>query len=216
MSFNSDASSPAAESADKPPRTPHWASAISKPKWLLVLYATVCPLLGAYFFYFEDDVSFWFLSSGLFCLVPLSGFALSALFRRRWRAVAIFAAAIVWTLSLSPALRPDEPLKWLRVVGFRVHAFPMDRYLAQCQLQEFVDGGKVQKLGPCDGIEGYPNLTSHVLFYDPSRQLDRPLSERTDAWKQAMLRATEQRVMPGRVVRTVHLFGDFYEIDISF
>jgi hypothetical protein len=31
-----------------------------------------------------------------------------------------------------------------------------------------------------------------------------------------MLRATEQRVMPGRVVRTVHLFGDFYEIDISF
>jgi hypothetical protein len=216
MTLDTNASSDAeAVKEDRRSWIPPWMSAISRPKWLFVLFAAACPVLWAFFFYFNDGVWSWFFYLGLFCLLPLGCFLFWELVRRQWKAVAILTSAITWMLFAYPILGPDEPLRWLRIVGFRVHVFPLESYLANCRLQEFVDAGKVQKLGPCQGV-GDPGSSLNRVFYDSSRQLDRPHSERSEAWKQAMVRATDQDVVEARPVRTLHLFGSFYEIDAYF
>src|SRR4051812_5717912 len=61
------------------------------------------------------------------CLLTMVFCALSALIRRRWSTLAIFCFPLV-------VIQLPQPSHWLRATGFRIHASPIEEYLAQCRL----------------------------------------------------------------------------------
>lgn len=161
--------------------------------------------------------SVWPVGIMFACWIPLFFFSLSALFRRNWKTVAVFAAT--WVLALLPLLKvePVERFRgWLYVQGFRIHASPVEDYLSRCRLTEFVEQGAKQTVGECewDGDAVYDDVV-YVVFYDTTGEIALPLSQRTPEWMDAMYNYSPIKVLRESEDRAEHLIGSFYRIRID-
>jgi hypothetical protein len=151
------------------------------------------------------------------CWIPLLFFSLSALFRRNWKAVAVFSAT--WVLALLPLLEVEPVVRfrfWLYVQGFRIHTSPLEDYLSGCRLTEFVEQGTKQTVGECelDGDAVYDDFV-YVVFYDTTGEIALPLSQRTPEWMDAMYHYSPKKVLRESQDRAEHLNGSFYRIRID-
>ena len=213
MSSDSNKSSPFVEPTGRgaPSPTSNWKLAITKPKWLFVIVAAAWPFAFAFLNYLLPTFAYYLFFTGLACWIPLFLFSLGALFRRRWKAVTIFATA--WVLTASPFLGVNEPIRWLNILGFRIHTFPLETYLARCSLYDFVEKGTRQVVGVCESTWTGP--IEDTVFYDFSRQFGLPASQRTQGWKGAMSHFTDRGILAESDNRAHHLFGNFYVIGVN-
>jgi hypothetical protein len=155
---------------------------------------------------YASHVSDWSFVPGVACLLTLFFGALWALIARRWKTLAIFC--IPFVVMLLP-----QPGQWLRATGFRIHASPIEEYLAQCRLVTFVEDGKKQQVGECQGIPT-SEITWDIVIYDTTGQLVLPRARRTQAWRSAVGMLSSPDVYIESEGRASHIFGDFYVIGV--
>jgi hypothetical protein len=147
----------------------------------------------------------WSFLAFVGCINTLFVGALLALIGRRWNTLAIFCVA--FAVILLP-----QPGHWLRATGFRIHASPIEEYLAQCRLVTFEEDGKKQQVGECQHIPT-TEITWDIVIYDTTGQFFLPLAQRTNEWTNAMgmLSSPDVFTKPGR---GSHIVGDFYVIGV--
>jgi hypothetical protein len=156
---------------------------------------------------FVPDVWDWheFIFAACFVTVVLS--ALWALIRRRWYTLAIFCLPLIVICLVTQAS------KWLQATGFRIYASPIEQYLSRCRLVAFVEDGKKQQVGECEGIPT-SSITWNAVIYDTTGQLILPRVQRTREWKSAVGILSSPDVYIETEGRASHLVGDFYVMSI--
>ncbi|MBC9876343.1 hypothetical protein G8O24_03155 [Bradyrhizobium sp. INPA01-394B] len=98
-------------------------------------------------------------------------------------------------------------------VGFRIHASPIEQYIAKCHMFDFVDNGEKHAIGFCETTVfemGFPSTPASLsIIYDPTGGFLKPEAQRSPEWKQALDRFKEYSGAwgPPEVRRR---FGDFY------
>ena len=140
------------------------------------------------------------------CILTLFVGALLALIGRKWNTLAIFFISFVVILL-------PQPGQWLRATGFRIHASPIEEYLAQCRLVTFEEDGKKQQVGECQDIST-SEITWDIVIYDTTGQFILPPAQRTQGWKGAMGMLSSPDVYIESEGRASHIFGDFYVIGV--
>lgn len=197
MSSGSEASSPVIE-----PGGGDIGSSKPRLKYLLFIAIPIIWVADAFLAYPAPDISYWLIWVYLACLLALFFLFLGTLFRRRWKEVAIFCAMA--PVVLLPFLGLNVSFGWLHVEGFRFHASPIEKYLSQCKLIEFIENGATQKVGVCER-QGQPGDETLTVIYDTTGELALPVSQRTPEWTKAMAQAClsykgkQTRLINGRV-----------------
>lgn len=179
---------------------------MTRLKYLLVAIALAgwfASLLLAYAPQFYDWASY--VSAG--CLLTMVFGALLALIRRKWHTLAIFCFPLV-------VIQLPQPSHWLRATGFRIHASPIEEYLSQCRLATFVEDGKKQQVGECQGIQT-SEITWSKVIYDTTGQLILSRAQRTSEWKSAVGMLSSPDVYIETEGRASRIFGDFYQITVG-
>ena len=187
----------------------------------LLVVMTLASWLAMHLLNYVSRIAVW--PVGLFkaCWLALFALALAAVFRRRWRNLAIACLVLFNTFSaFALVLLVPEPVvfpsRWLQETGFHIYAShlirsaPLDEFLSNCKLVEYTgEDNTRRKIGECN-----KGLRSTVWFrllviYDPSGQSAWPAVRRTLAWRLAVLHLPEgssfvheDDVLP--------LVGDFY------
>ena len=156
----------------------------------------------------------------LFCL------ALRALSLCRWRELVILCLTLFCTFHafLLTSLVPEPvvlPNRWLQEVGFRIYAshlirsMPLEAFLSKCELAEYIEtDGTKQQVGECDYGLRSTMWFRLLLIYDPGGQIASTTTQRTLAWRLAVLQLPEGRSFvhsndAGRLVGNVYWFLDF-------
>jgi hypothetical protein len=190
-------------------------------RYLLVVVA-LASWLAMHLLNYVSDIAYWFVDLFKVSWLALFLLALAALFRRRWRELAIsgLTLSVTFVAFVGVLLGPEEagvlPNRWLQETGFRVYAShlirttPLEEFLSRCKLVDYVEeNGARQQVGGC-----YDGLRSTVWFriiviYDPSGQIAWPAIQRTLAWRLAVLHLPDGRpFVHDDDVR--HLVGNFY------
>jgi hypothetical protein len=177
-------------------------------QFLFLIAALISPYASAFLTYLLPSLSYSLYDIRLACWFFVFFFTLNALFRRRWKTIAIFSAAWVW-FFFTP-YKFNEPFFWLMSEGFRVHASPVDDYLSRCELVEFVENGAKQTVGSCEST-GMTSPIDYIVYYDTTGEIALPFSQRTPEWKQAMSRLARDEVLQHSGWK---LFGNFYRLGI--
>jgi hypothetical protein len=162
-------------------------------KYLLVIFAAGSWYASAFLTYLMPDFAFWLLWIGLACCFLMFFFSLSALFRRRWKAVAVFAVA--WVAVTPYYLGVTKPFGRLLRQGFRVHLVLAQEYLSGCQLTEFVEKGVKQTVGLCETWIAVYQTAAYLVFYDTTGQIALPVSQKTPEWNDAMYDYSPKKVL---------------------
>jgi len=179
-------------------------------KYVLIIVVLTGPYVSVFLIYLNPALSSLSLVIGLVGWIPLFFFWLAALFRRRWKTVAILSAT--WLLAFLPFFGVKEQLIWVRAQGFRIHATPLEDYLSGCTLIEFVENGVTQAVGPCEG--SWSGDVDNTVFYDTSGEFVLPVSRRTPEWKKAMEHFTPREVLIESEDRAEHIVGNFYLVSV--
>ena len=168
----------------------------------LLLAVTLVSWAADHLLVYVPRFSEWsfFVSTG--CILTVLLCALSALIRRKWNTLAFFCIPFVVIFLHLPG-------QWLRTTGFRIYASPIEEYLAQCRLVTFVEDGKKQQVGECQGIQT-SEITWDTVIYDTTGQLVLPRAQRTQGWKSAMGMLSSPDVYVESEGRGSRIFGDFY------
>jgi hypothetical protein len=180
-------------------------------KYLFLAAVVACWIAGTVFAFSRPFLDARLIWVYFLCVVALLVLFLQALWRRRWQELAILSAILA--VVFLPYYGAPPPLRWLYVRGFRIHASPLEDYLARCRLIAFVENGVEQKLGRCESFDTPGNVTV-CIFYDTSGEFVLPVSQRTPEWKAAMSHFSPRAVLLEKEGRASHLTGHFYEIDI--
>lgn len=180
--------------------------------YILVVLMLASMIGGVVFAFSLPSLSNWLWFVYLTCLPAFSVVFLSALFRRRWNALARFL--VIGPIVLFPLYAKTGSLRWLYVEAFRFHASPTEEYLARCKLIEFTENGSRQVLGKCDSLNAGGDAALLVL-YDTTGELLLPVSQRTPEWRAAMGHFSPHAVLVDTEGRAEKLLGNFYEIIIS-
>jgi hypothetical protein len=186
---------------------------MTRLKYLLVVVVLVLPCLSDFLTYLVPRVGQPFVLAALVGTLPLFVFFLSALFRRRWKMAAVFAA----TFGLLYLFFTDagQPFRfWLIAQGFRIHAGPIDNYLSRCRLTKFSERGTAQTVGDCEwsGMDSAP--VGYIVFYDTTDEIALPISQRSPEWYDAMWDYSPKAVLRDGVPRAERLVGHFYRIPV--
>jgi hypothetical protein len=182
-------------------------------KYLLVVVVLVPLCLSDFLTYLVPSAGKPLALTALAGTLPLLVFFLSALFRRRWKMAAIFAA----TFGLLYLLLTDagQPFRfWLVAQGFRIHAGSIDDYLSRCRLTKFSEKGTEQAVGDCEwsGMDSAP--VDYVVFYDTTDEIALPISQRSPEWYDAMWDYSPKGVLRDGAPRAERLVGHFYRIHV--
>jgi 4-amino-4-deoxy-L-arabinose transferase-like glycosyltransferase len=145
------------------------------------------------------------------CLLALSVIFLGSLLRRRSNEIFVFLA--VWAVVLFPFYGSREPFLWLSAQAFRIHTSPLEQYLSQCKLVEFVENGRKQVLGRCDNLAIEDEVVLDV-FYDSTGEFGQPPSQRSSEWKAAMGHFGPREVLINAEGRVTKISENFFEIII--
>lgn len=186
---------------------------MTRLKYLLVVFVLVLLCLADFLTYLVPRASQPLALTALVATFPLLVFFVSALFRRRWKMVAIFAA----TFGLVYLFFTDagQPFRfWLITQGFRIHAGPIDDYLSRCRLTKFTEKETAQAVGDCEwaGMDSAP--IDYVVFYDTTDEIALPTSQRSPEWYDAMWHYPPKAVLRDGAPRAKRLIGHLYRIHV--
>jgi hypothetical protein len=132
------------------------------------------------------------------------------------------APILLATLMIIQAARMIEAqsVGGLVGLGFRIHASPIEQYLAKCQMFEFDELDAKHAIGSCEyrtypegGLP--PGQALPTVMYDPTGNFLKPEAQRSPEWKRAFNEAKEY----GGAMKfrgTDRLFGDFYLVDLYY
>lgn len=168
--------------------------------------------LSAFLEFSFSELSHWLFLISFLCLPVMFFLTLRTLFQRRWKESVMLLAAGAFIFL--PAFGAGEPLQRVRSLGFRLHISPVEQYLSGCRLIEFFENGVRRTVGEC---ESHGIYSGHALtvIYDPSGEILKPVSQRTQEWQRAMSEFYSEEVLNSSERRTQHLFSDFYVVGTS-
>lgn len=197
----------AASGNDAPLSGIHWTPVATALKYSFLIVALISPYASAFLTYLLPTLSDSLYEIRWICWILVFFFSVSALFRRQWKTIAVFAAAWVW-LFLAP-YRFDKPSDWLLAEGFRIHASPIDDYLSRCKLVAFIENGVKQTVGFCEGADNGGVLRG--VYYDTTGEFALPPFLRTSEWKSAMSQIEHEELLQ---YRAWPMSGNFYRMGI--
>lgn len=212
MSSDSNAVSPAVEINARPSPAARWKTMRTTLKYGAAVVALASLYAAMFLQYLWWDLADWLTDLSLICVLAVLAFSLNALFRRRWKELAVYLAALV--VAFLPAFGVTGPADWIYAEGFRIHASPLDDYLSGCKLIEFIEEGTKQTVGQCESHGLYSGY-AHTVIYDTTGELIRPVNRRTQEWQKAMSEFYADDVLNSSERRTRHIYGNFYEVGNS-
>lgn len=214
MTADSEASRPAVKPDGRDAASPNsrWKQVRAALKYILLVVIVGSWIVGALLSFVAPLFVYHLVWVDIVCLLVLFCLFLGALFRRRWKEVAVFF--IIWAVVLLPYYGSDAPLRQLVVLAFRVHVSPVDEYLSRCKLIEFVENGATQAVGVCE-TTGLGNETYRLVIYDTTGEIALPASRKTPEWTEAMMRFRQAKLLVKSEDRVDHLFGHFYRVAFS-
>lgn len=211
MSSDSNTRSPAVKSGGNTERSPAYEVRRFSAARKYIVFAVILAswIGGVTLSYslprFSDELVWVYFGA----LVVLFFLFLGALFRARWKEVAIFL--VIWSVVLLPFFGVRPPLQWLQIEAFRLHASPIEAYLSRCKLVVFFKNSVEQKVGVCERLPSAGDATVAII-YDTSGELALPVSQRTPEWTKAMGRFSPGEFFTKSEGYADHLFGNFYEV----
>jgi hypothetical protein len=205
MNSDSNASSPTIEAQAR--KLLRWRP--GSLKYILAVTILACSFGAALLAFAFPTLSEQLFKVTLVCFLVLFVGFLRALFRRRWRELAIYL--VIWFVVLLP--HKFGASRWLYVEAFRVHASPIEEYLSRCELFEFVENDKKQVLGWCE-LGAVGNEVARQIFYDTTEEFGLPVSQRTPEWKAVMGKYDPVGLLTKKEGRGTKLIEHFYEVII--
>lgn len=202
---------PAADPSKEIARSPRFAYALAA--------VTLLSWFGGRFLTFLlPDATYWLLLIGAIGTIVAMIWLIICAFLPRPRSAPILLA----TLVIIQAARMIEAQSGggLTGFGFRIHASPVEQYLAKCRKFEFTENGEMRAIGVCES-QAYepgfpPGLAYLTVIHDPTGNLLKPESERSPEWKRAFDKVRESDAAILRFQGATRLFGDFYLADLSY
>lgn len=192
-----------------------------RPPWMTCIFAAITLLSwfgGRFLMFLWPEASDWLLPIGVVCAIIAMFWLIVCAFLPKPRGAPILLATllIIQTVQMIDA----QSKRGLIELGFRIHASPIEQYLARCKMFEFTENGERQAIGYCEGrayTEGGfpPGQAMPTVMYDSTGNFLKPDTQRSREWKQAFDEAKEY----GGDVRfrgVSHLFGDFYLVDFTY
>jgi hypothetical protein len=187
---------------------------IKRLPWFTCIFAAITLLGwfgGRFLMLLLPEASDWLaLIGGVGTIIAILWLIICAFLPRPLSAPILLATLVI----IQTARMIDEQLEGGLVgLGFRIHASPIEQYLAKCQMFDFVENGEKHAIGFCESSVfdmGFPaSQASLSVMYDPTRNFLKPDSQRSPEWKQAFDRFKEYSGAwgPPAVRRR---FGDFY------
>lgn len=196
---------------DMPSSTSGMTSAATMATCFLAIVAVVFFYASVFLFYLMPVLSRCLIYAVLPVWLVVIVLFVVALFRRRWRTVAIFGVAGI-LISL-PHIGVYGPSEWLNRLGFRIHVAFAENYLSRCKLFDFVEDGTKQTFGACEGVSIGP--VRRIVFYDTTGQLAWPASRRTAAWKEVASHFPHRELLADADDLADHLADNFYSVDVN-
>jgi len=189
----------------------NWENAADLAKQLV--FDESLPCLADFLTYLAPRASKALALTALAGTLPLLVFFLGALFRRRWKMPALFAA----TFGLLYLFFTDagQPFRfWLIAQGFRIHAGSIDNYLSRCRLTKFSEKGTAQAVGDCEwsGMDSAP--VDYVVFYDTTDEIALRTTQRSPEWYDAMWHYPPKALLRDGAPRAERMVGHFYRIHV--
>jgi hypothetical protein len=181
-------------------------------KYAIAIVTLASLWVSAFLTHLAWKFSDWLDDVSLVCVFVVLVLSVLALFRRKWKELALFS------LTLAVAFLPAfglGPVDWLIAEGFRIHASPIEEYRSRCKLVDFVENGFKQTVGRCEGHSENQNEYFFEVIYDPTGENLKPVSHRTQAWQTAMSEFYSDKVLNSSERRTTHIFGDFYLVSTT-
>lgn len=191
------------------------------PPWLTYIFAAITLLssLGARFLTFLWPVaSEWLAPVGVVCTIIAMFWLFVCAFQSKPRSAPVLLATLV--IIQAVGMIETRTSAGLIGFGFRIHASPVEQYLATCRMFDFTESGEKHVVGECEG-QAYepgfpPGLGYLTVIYDPTGNLLKPASERSPEWKRAFDKIRESDVAILRFQGARRLSDDFYLADLSY
>jgi len=161
------------------------------------------------------DAAGWFKTILFLTEVPLHLACVAMLLRRQWKNAATIALALGLSVVCSLQVMSATPWVWFVAQGFRIHAWPIERYLQRCELTDFAEAGIKQTVGNCHNCYGVVYApVAYCIYYDTTGEIAAPLPRRTPEWRDAMYHYQPRDVIRDEERRAYRLFGHFYLLAI--
>lgn len=201
---------PAADSSKEIGRSPWFAYALAG--------ATLIGWFGGRFLMFLlPDASYWLLLMGAIGAIIAMIWLIACAFLPKPRAAPILLATMM-IIQVASMMEPQSD-GGLTGLGFRIHASPIEQYLATCKKFEFAENGETRAIRVCESSSyepGFPpGLAYLTVIHDPTGNLLKPESERSPEWKKTFETARETEAGILRFEGATRLFGDFYLANLS-
>ena len=163
-------------------------------------------------------VSNWLTPIGVVCAIIAMVWLIVCAFLPKPRAAPILLATLV-IIQASQMIEAQSD-GGLVGLGFRIHASPLEQYLATCRKFDFTENGQKHVIAACESRTyepGFPpGLAYLTVIHDPTGNLLKPESGRSPEWSKAFdrIRDTDAAILRFQGAR--RLFGDFYLADLSY
>lgn len=202
---------PAAEPSKEIGRSPWFAYGLAG--------VTLMGWLGGHFLIFlSPDASYWLLLIGAIGAAIAMIWLIACAFLPKPRAAPILLATlvIIQAASMMEALSHGG----LTGLGFRLHASPIEQYLAKCKKFDFAENGELHTIGVCESSTfkpGFPPGLAHLtVIHDPTGNLLKPGSKRSQEWNRAFYKVRETEAAILRFEGATRISNDFYLATLSY
>jgi hypothetical protein len=183
---------------------------ISNPNIFLSASIAIIGLRPFMFYFWIHDYETSILQWCL--LIPGSVIVLIvSMFRGQWIVVFLSIAALIFGVSVS---RDSEASRFIQHLGFRTKIALSASYVERCDVQQYLEDDKVEKIGHCETISMLPYWAGnhHDIFLDTSGQVALPAELRSDGWKRSFPRLPGFETFTRHKFLTIHLYGPFYDV----
>lgn len=192
-----------------------------RPPWLTYIFAAITLLTwlgGRFLTFLWPGASEWLTPVGVVCAIIAMLWLFVCVFQSKPRSAPILLATLV--IIQAVGMIEAQSSGGLIGFGFRIHASPVEQYLATCRMFDFTDGGEKHIIGACESQPyepGFPpGLAYLAVIYDPTGNLLKPESERSPEWTRAFDKIRENDVAILRFQGARRLSKDFYLADLSY
>ena len=173
---------------------------------------------GRFLMFLLPDASYWLLLIGAIGAIIALIWLIACSFLPKPRAAPILLATLV--IIQAASMMEPQSHGGVTGLGFRIHASPIEQYLAKCKKFDFAENGEMRAIRVCESSSfepGFPpGLAYSTVIHDPTGNLLKPESERSQEWNRAFDKARETEAAILRFRGATRLFGDFYLANLSY
>ncbi|ULK99354.1 hypothetical protein [Bradyrhizobium sp. I71] len=204
-----------------PARATFGGEIFRRQPWLTYIFAAMTLLGwfgGRFLTFLFPDASYWLLLIGAFGAVVALIWLIACAFLPKPRSAPILLATLV--IIQAAGMIKAQSGGGLTGWGFRIHASPIEQYLAKCKKFDFAENGEMHTISACESSAfepGFPpGLAYLTVIHDPTGNLLKPESKRSQEWNRALYKVRETEAAILRFEGATRLSNDFYLATLSY